>query len=120
MASATSTSTIGRTSTKAIRIADNAKTQRYGTCNTMETLLVHKDIAAHVLPPLAKIYADKGVELRGDEAARAIVAKNEPATEEDCTTEYLAPILSVRDRRRASTTPSITSPCTDRSIPMRS
>jgi len=81
---------------KAIRIADNAKTQRYGTCNTMETLLVHRDIAARVLPPLAKIYLDKGVELRGDDAARAIVAQMKPATEEDWYTEYLAPILSVR------------------------
>ena len=87
---------------KAIRIADNAKTQRYGTCNTMETLLVHKDIAARVLPPLVKIFLDKGVELRGDDAARAIAARMnpagqmKPATEEDWYTEYLAPILSVR------------------------
>ena len=87
---------------KAIRIADNAKTQRYGTCNTMETLLVHKDIAARVLPPLIKIYLDKGVELRGDDAARSIAtrmhpaAQMKPATEEDWYTEYLAPILSVR------------------------
>ena len=81
---------------KAIRIADNAKTQRYGTCNTMETLLVHKSIAARVLPPLAKIYQNKGVELRGDDAARTIVTQMKPATEEDWYTEYLAPILSVR------------------------
>ena len=81
---------------KAIRIADNAKTQRYGTCNTMETLLVHKDVATRVLPQLAKIFLDKGVELRGDDAARAIVARMKPATEEDWYTEYLAPILSVR------------------------
>ena len=87
---------------KAIRIADNAKTQRYGTCNTMETLLVHKDIAVRVLPPLIKIYLDKGVELRGDDAARGIAermnpaAQMKPATEEDWYTEYLAPILSVR------------------------
>jgi glutamate-5-semialdehyde dehydrogenase len=81
---------------KAIRIADNAKTQRYGTCNTMETLLVHKDIAARLLPPLAKIYLDKGVELRGDDASRAIVAQIKPATEEDWYTEYLGPILSIR------------------------
>ena len=81
---------------KAIRIADNAKTQRYGTCNTMETLLVHNAIAAHVLPPLAKIYLDKGVELRGDDAARAIVTQMKTATEEDWYTEYLAPILSIR------------------------
>ncbi|SEL19270.1 glutamate-5-semialdehyde dehydrogenase [Nitrosovibrio tenuis] len=81
---------------KAIRIADNAKTQRYGTCNTMETLLVHEEIAGEVLPPLCKIYHDKGVELRGDAAARAIVPTMSEAKEEDWYTEYLAPILSVR------------------------
>lgn len=81
---------------KAIKIADNAKTQRYGTCNTMETLLVHEDIAARVLPPLAKIYLDKGVELRGDPASRAIVGEMKAATEEDWTTEYLAAILAVK------------------------
>ena len=81
---------------KAIRIADNAKTQRYGTCNTMETLLVHRGVAARVLPPLAKIYLDKGVELRGDEAARQLVPQMKPASEDDWTTEYLAPILAVR------------------------
>jgi glutamate-5-semialdehyde dehydrogenase len=81
---------------KAIRVADNAKTQRYGTCNTMETLLVHKNIAATVLPALAKIYFDKGVELRGDQQARALVSQMKPATEEDWYTEYLAPILAVR------------------------
>jgi glutamate-5-semialdehyde dehydrogenase len=81
---------------KAIRIADNAKTQRYGTCNTMETLLVHKDIAASVLPPLSTILLAKGVELRGCPRARAIVPQMSTATEEDWYTEYLAPILSVR------------------------
>ncbi len=81
---------------KAIRIADNAKTQCYGTCNTMETLLVHKNIAAAVLPALAKIYSDKGVELRGDQQARALVTQMKAATEEDWYTEYLAPILAVR------------------------
>ncbi|MCW5624108.1 MAG: glutamate-5-semialdehyde dehydrogenase [Burkholderiales bacterium] len=81
---------------KAIRIADNAKTQRYGTCNTMETLLVHADIAAAVLPPLAQIYAGKGVELRGCADARALVPAMTEATEQDWYTEYLAPILSVR------------------------
>jgi len=80
----------------AIRIADNAKTQRYSPCNTMETLLVHARIAPHVLPPLAKIYLDKGVELRGDAAARAIVPRMSLATEQDWYTEYLAPILAVR------------------------
>ncbi len=81
---------------KAVRIADNAKTQRYGTCNTMETLLVHKDIAPRVLPSLAKIYAAKKVELRGDAAARAIVPGMMAATEEDWYSEYLAPILAIR------------------------
>ena len=81
---------------KAIRIADNAKTQRYGVCNTMETLLVAQGVAAAVLPRLGKIYLDKGVELRGDEAAVALVKKMKAATEEDWRTEYLAPILSVR------------------------
>jgi glutamate-5-semialdehyde dehydrogenase len=81
---------------KAIRIADNAKTQRYGTCNTMETLLIHRDIAPRLLPPLAQIYRDKGVDLRGDEAARALVPQMQEATEEDWYAEYLAPILAVR------------------------
>jgi len=81
---------------KAIRIADNAKTHRYGVCNAMETLLVNENVAAKVLPELCKIYLDKGVELRGDDAARKLVAQMKNATEEDWHTEYLAPILSVR------------------------
>src|SRR5882672_8900731 len=81
---------------KAIRIADNAKTQRYGVCNAMETLLVNESIAPKVLPRLAKIYTDKGVELRGDEKSRALVADMKPATEQDWYTEFLAPILAVR------------------------
>ena len=81
---------------KAIRIADNAKTHRYGVCNAMETLLVAQSVAANVLPPLCSIYLDKGVELRGDEASRKLVAEMKAATEEDWRTEYLAPILSVR------------------------
>ncbi|MDA8383058.1 MAG: glutamate-5-semialdehyde dehydrogenase, partial [Betaproteobacteria bacterium] len=81
---------------KAVRIADNAKTQRYGTCNTMETLLVAGRIAGEVLPRLARIYFAKGVELRGDDAARRLVPDMKAATEEDWSTEYLAPILSVR------------------------
>ena len=81
---------------KSIGIADNSKTQRYGTCNTMETLLVHEKIAREVLPPLCKIYLDKGVELRGDKSSCAIVVKMTQATEDDWKTEYLAPILSVR------------------------
>jgi glutamate-5-semialdehyde dehydrogenase len=81
---------------KAIRVANNAKTQRYGTCNTMETLLVHEAIAREVLPPLCRIYLDKGVELRGDAASRAIIKQMKEAKEEDWYTEYLAPILNVR------------------------
>jgi glutamate-5-semialdehyde dehydrogenase len=84
----------------AIRIADNAKTQRYSPCNTMETLLVAAGIATRVLPPLCRIYRDKGVELRGDPATVAILGEAgiacNPATEEDWRTEYLAPILSIR------------------------
>ena len=80
----------------ATRIADNAKTQRYSPCNTMETLLVHAGIAPRVLPPLCTIYLDKGVELRGDDRARALVPAMKVATEDDWYTEYLAPILAVR------------------------
>jgi glutamate-5-semialdehyde dehydrogenase len=81
---------------RAIRIADNAKTQRYGVCNAMETLLVAEGIAAKVLPALGKIYKDKGVELRGDEKSRALVPGMKAASEEDWYTEFLAPILAVR------------------------
>ncbi len=85
---------------KAIAIADNAKTQRYGTCNTMETLLVAQSIAARVLPALGRIYQSKGVELRCCPESRAIlqaagVSGVIDAVEEDWRTEYLAPILSV-------------------------
>ena len=80
----------------AIRIADNAKTQRLGTCNTMETLLVAHGIARKVLPPLCRIYVRKGIELRGDEEACRIVPQMKPATEDDWYTEYLDAILSVR------------------------
>ena len=85
---------------KAIRIADNAKTQRYGTCNTMETLLVARAIAPEVLPPLAALYAAKQVELRVcPETRRILTARGvsglKDATEEDWRTEYLAPILSI-------------------------
>ncbi len=81
---------------KALRIADNAKTQRLGTCNTMETLLVARSIADKILPPLCKIYADKNIELRGDEAARKIVPDMKAATEDDWHTEYLDAILAIR------------------------
>jgi glutamate-5-semialdehyde dehydrogenase len=81
---------------KAVRIADNAKTQRLGTCNTMETLLVARGIAREALPRLAEIYGRKAIELRGDDEARAIVRDMKSATDEDWYTEYLAAILSVR------------------------
>jgi len=82
---------------KAIRIADNAKTQRFAPCNTMETLLVHQGIAEQVLPPLAAIYRDKGVELRGCPRTRALLSNEVlAASEEDWSTEYNAPILSIR------------------------
>ena len=81
---------------KAINIAINAKTHRYGTCNTMETLLIHEDIAESLLPELAEAYEQLGVELRGCDKARAIVTDLVEATEEDWHTEYLGPILSVK------------------------
>jgi len=85
----------------AIKVCDNAKTQRYAPCNAMETLLVNKTIAPQVLPALCKIYQDKGVELRVDEQTRstleAVGFKDlVNATEEDWQTEYLAPILSIK------------------------
>jgi len=85
----------------AIKVCDNAKTQRYAPCNAMETLLVNKNIAPQVLPALCKIYQDKGVELRVDGQTRNILEavgfKNlVNATEEDWQTEYLAPILSIK------------------------
>jgi glutamate-5-semialdehyde dehydrogenase len=85
---------------KAIAIADNAKTQRYGVCNAMETLLVAQSIAQRLLPPLGRIYQRKGVELRCCPESRAIldaagIVGVKDATDADWTTEYLAPILSV-------------------------
>ena len=80
----------------AVRIADNAKTQRYGTCNTMETLLVAEGIAAKVLPRIGKIYSEKSVEIRGDEATRRLVSGAKEASDQDYYTEWLAPVVSVR------------------------
>jgi len=80
----------------AVRIADNAKTQRYGTCNTMETLLVAEAIAPAFLPRIAEIYRAKGVEMHGDAATRRFVPDARPATEADYHTEWLAPVVSVR------------------------
>ena len=80
----------------AVRIADNAKTQRYGTCNTMETLLVAEAIAPAVLPRIAAIYEAKQVEMRADADARKFIPGARPATEGDYYTEWLAPIVSIR------------------------
>jgi glutamate-5-semialdehyde dehydrogenase len=85
----------------AVKVCDNAKTQRYAPCNAMETLLVNKSIAPKVLPELCKIYQDKGVELRVDALTRSTLEASGfnhlvDATEEDWQTEYLAPILSIK------------------------
>ena len=82
---------------KAFDVALNAKTQRYGTCNTLETLLVANSIAGDFLPTLAKAYLDKGVELRGCEKTCGVLGGDcIAATEDDWDTEYLAPVLSIR------------------------
>lgn len=82
---------------KAVAIAINAKTQRYGTCNTMESLLVHEGIAAAILPLLARQYREKGVEMRGCERTRALLGNDiVAATEDDWFTEYLAPVLAIK------------------------
>ena len=80
---------------KACAIALNAKTHRYGVCNAMETLLVHASVAAEILPRLASAYLEKGVELRGCERSLELIDAH-PATDEDWSTEYLGPILSIR------------------------
>jgi glutamate-5-semialdehyde dehydrogenase len=81
---------------KAIAIAVNSKTQRYGTCNTMETLLVDQLVAAELLPELGRRFAEFQVELRGCETTCALVSSAQQATEEDWAAEYLAPILAVK------------------------
>ena len=81
---------------KATNIAINSKTHRYGTCNTMETLLVHQNIAKQILPDLATAYVALGVELRGCEKTMAILPVAIAATAEDWDTEYLAPILAIK------------------------
>lgn len=81
---------------KAFAVAMNAKTQRYGTCNTMETLLVAEGAAATILPRLGTALGEQGVELRGCSATCALLPEASPATENDWRTEYLAPILAIR------------------------
>ena len=85
----------------AIKVCDNAKTQRYAPCNAMETLLVNKEVGSQVLPALCKIYQDKGVELRVDALTRKTLEDSGfkglvDAKEEDWQTEYLAPILAIK------------------------
>ena len=81
---------------KAIAIVDNAKTQRLGTCNTLESLLISRAVAAEMLPALARMLTDKGVEIRGCAETRAIVPAAKVASEEDYYTEYLDAIISVK------------------------
>jgi|SRR5690554_673603 len=81
---------------KALAIAVNAKTHRYGTCNTMETLLLDAPVAEALLPRLAAAYAEHGVELRGCERTRALLPEAAAASEEDWAAEYLAPVLALR------------------------
>lgn len=81
---------------KAHRVAFNAKTYRYGVCGAMETLLVHQDVAASLLPGLGQAFTDHGVTLRGCERTRLLLRQAEPATDEDWGREYLGPLLAVR------------------------
>ena len=80
----------------AVKIVENAKTQRYGTCNTAESLLVARSCATSLLPPVAAMLISKGVEIRGCPETRAIVPEAVPASEEDYATEFLAPVISVK------------------------
>ena len=81
---------------KALRIVENAKTQRYGTCNTAESLLVARSVAADQLPAIAAMLTARGVEIRGCAETCALVHEAKEATEEDYYTEYLAPVISVK------------------------
>ena len=80
----------------AVKIVENAKTQRYGPCNTAESLLVARSCATSLLPPVAAMLISKGVEIRGCPETRAIVPEAVPASEEDYATEFLAPVISVK------------------------
>jgi glutamate-5-semialdehyde dehydrogenase len=81
---------------KALRIVENAKTQRYGTCNTAESLLVARSVAAAQLPAIAAMLIGKGVEIRGCDETRGLVPDALVASEEDYATEFLAPVISVK------------------------
>ena len=80
----------------ALSIVENSKTQRYGTCNTAESLLVARSVAARLLPPIAAMLTAKGVEIRGCAETQALVSDTQAASEEDYATEFLAPIISVK------------------------
>lgn len=81
---------------KALKIVENSKTQRYGTCNTTESLLVARSVAAKLLPPIAEMLSEKGVEIRGCAETQALIKGATAASEEDYATEFLAPIISVK------------------------
>jgi glutamate-5-semialdehyde dehydrogenase len=81
---------------KALRIVENSKTQRYGTCNTAESLLVARSVATRLLPPIAAMLTAKGVEIRGCAETQALVSNAKAATDEDYASEFLAPIISVK------------------------
>jgi glutamate-5-semialdehyde dehydrogenase len=81
---------------KAMAVVENSKTQRYGTCNTAESLLVARSVAATLLPPIAAMLTAKGVEIRGCAETRALVPNAKEATEADWGEEYLAPIIAVK------------------------
>ncbi len=81
---------------KALRIVENAKTQRYGTCNTAESLLVDREVAKMLLPMIGHMLTEKGVEIRGCAETLALIANAQAATDEDYATEYLAPVISVK------------------------
>jgi glutamate-5-semialdehyde dehydrogenase len=81
---------------KALAVVENSKTQRYGTCNTAESLLVARSVAATLLPPIAAMLTAKGVEIRGCAETRALVPNAKEATEADWGEEYLAPIIAVK------------------------
>ena len=81
---------------KALKIVENSKTQRYGTCNTTESLLIARAVAARLLPPIAAMLHEKGVEIRGCTETQALVNNVTAASEEDYASEFLAPIISVK------------------------
>src|SRR4030095_3253124 len=80
----------------AIKVTDNAKTQKYSPCNAAESLLVHAAVAERFLPRIGDVFTAKGVEMRCDPEALAILGEGMPAREEDWSTEYLAPIISIK------------------------